>query len=121
MTSDHSLEAVQDAGPLPHVTPGGANAASNEPDSNFDFSQLEGKDTRQQVCWFYGSKQSHITHDWKHQQLAILNHMMGKAVSIKEGAEAVLHGDAAQLPVLYSQYFVFCTNDHFSGASAAKS
>ena len=33
-------------------------------------------------------------------QLAILNHMMGKAVSIKEGAEAVLHGNAAQLTVL---------------------
>jgi hypothetical protein len=26
--------------------------------------------------------------------------MMGKAVSIKEGAEAVLHGHAAQLTVL---------------------
>ena len=50
MTSDHSLEAVQDAGPPPHITLGSANAASNEPDSDFDFSQLEGRDARQQVC-----------------------------------------------------------------------
>jgi len=58
MASDHSLEAVQDAGGPTHVTPGNANAASNEPDTVFDFSQLEGKDARQQVCWFYGRSQS---------------------------------------------------------------
>ena len=29
----------------------------------------------------------------------MLNHMMDKAVSIKEGAEAVLHGNAEQLTV----------------------
>jgi hypothetical protein len=50
MTSDHSFEVVQDAGGLSHVTPGSANTASNEPDTDFDFSQLEGMDTRQQVC-----------------------------------------------------------------------
>lgn len=63
MASDHSLEAVQDAGGPPHVTPGSANAASNEPDTGFDFSQLEEKDVRQQVCWFYGRNQSHLPHD----------------------------------------------------------
>ncbi len=38
--------------------------------------------------------------EYIHLQLVILNHMMGKAVSIKEGAEAVLHANAAQLTVL---------------------
>ena len=33
--------------------------------------------------------------------------MMGKAVSIKEGAEAVLYGNAAQLTVLLPQCIVF--------------
>lgn len=77
MTSDRLHEAVQDAGGSAHVTPSSANSSSNALDTVFNFSQLEGKDTG--------------------QQLAILNHMMGKAVSIKEGAEAVLHGNAAQL------------------------
>lgn len=66
MTSDHSFEVVQDAGPPSHVTPSSANAASNESDTDFDFSQLEGMDTRQQVCWFYHSNQSHIPRDLKH-------------------------------------------------------
>jgi hypothetical protein len=47
--------------------------------------------------------------------------MMGKAVSIKEGAEAVLHGNAAQLTVLFSQYLVFFPDDHYAGGSAATS
>ena len=49
MSSDHPLEAVQDAGDPTHATPDTANAASNESDTVFDFSQLEGKDARQQV------------------------------------------------------------------------
>ena len=43
-------------------------------------------------------------------QLAILNHMMGKAVSIKEGAEAVLHGNAPQLTVLLFRGLSLCAN-----------
>ncbi|KAF8501078.1 Rapamycin-insensitive companion of mTOR, N-term-domain-containing protein, partial [Russula emetica] len=77
MTSDRPHEAVQDAGGSAHVTPSSANSSSNVLDTIFNFSQLEGKDAG--------------------QQLAILNHMMGNAVSIKEGAEAVLHVNAAQL------------------------
>jgi hypothetical protein len=76
MTSDRPHEAVQDAGGSAHA-PSSNNAAPNVLDSVFNFIQLEGKETG--------------------QQLAILNHMMGKAVSIKEGAEAVLRGNAAQL------------------------
>lgn len=46
---------------------------------------------------------------------------MGKAVSIKEGAEAVLHGNAAQLTVFLCQCLVFCANDRCAGGSAATS
>lgn len=77
MTSDRLHEAVQDAGGSAHVTPSSASSPSNALDTVFNFSQLEGKDAG--------------------QQLAVLNRMMGKAVSIKEGAEAVLHGNATQL------------------------
>ncbi|KAI0304497.1 Rapamycin-insensitive companion of mTOR, N-term-domain-containing protein [Multifurca ochricompacta] len=78
MTVDRSFEAFQDVGSPTHVVLSSANSTtSNELDSVFDFSHLEGKDAG--------------------KQLAILNHMMGKAVSIKEGAEAVLNGNAAQL------------------------
>jgi rapamycin-insensitive companion of mTOR len=77
MTTDWSYEAFQDAGAHAHVNPSSSNSTSNELDSVFDFTQLQGKDAG--------------------QQFAILNHMMGKAVSIKEGAEAVLNGNSAQL------------------------
>ncbi|KAI0004603.1 Rapamycin-insensitive companion of mTOR, N-term-domain-containing protein [Russula compacta] len=77
MTSNPLNEVVQDAGGSTHVTPSCSNVIPNELDNVFNFSYLEGKDAG--------------------QQLAILNHMMGKAVSIKEGAEAVLHGNAEQL------------------------
>lgn len=77
MTTDWSYEAFQDAGGHAHVNPNSGNSASNELDSVFDFTQLQGKDAG--------------------QKFAILNHMMGKAISIKEGAEEVLHGNSAQL------------------------
>ncbi|KAI9458810.1 Rapamycin-insensitive companion of mTOR, N-term-domain-containing protein [Russula earlei] len=77
MTSDRSHEAVQDVEGTSHVTHTSSNAASSELDSVFNFSQLEGKDAG--------------------QQLAILNRMMIRAISIKEGAEAVLYSNAAQL------------------------
>lgn len=77
MTTDWSYEAFQDAGGHAHVNPSSSNSTSNELDTVFDLTQLQGKDVG--------------------QQFAILNHMMGKAVSIKEGAEAVLNGNSAQL------------------------
>jgi len=43
----------------------------------------------------------HVPHNCVPSQLAILNRMMSKAISIKEGAEAVLHGNAPQLTVLF--------------------
>lgn len=50
MISDPSLEAVQDTGASTHVTPSSANTASNELDTVFSLTQLEGKDAGQQVC-----------------------------------------------------------------------
>jgi len=50
MISDPSLEAVQDSGPSTHVTLSSANTASNELDTVFNLSQLEGMDAGQQVC-----------------------------------------------------------------------
>ena len=49
MMSDPSLEAVQDSAASTLVNPSIANTASNELDTVFGFSQLEGKDTGQQV------------------------------------------------------------------------
>jgi hypothetical protein len=93
MASAPSLESVQDWE--------SSTLVSNELDTVFNFSQLEGKDAGQQVCRFYSCNQ--LPHrDLLHSQVAILNHMMGKAVSIKEGAEAVLHGHATQLTVSLS-------------------
>jgi hypothetical protein len=101
MTSDHSHEAVQDAVGSAHSTPSSATATSNELDSIFNFSQLEGKDAGQQVCRCYSRNQTALCLIGElHSQLAILSHMMGNAVSIKEGAEAVLNGNAAQLTVI---------------------
>jgi hypothetical protein len=54
MISDLSLEAVQDAGSSTHVTPSSANTTSNELDTIFNLSQLEGMDAGQQVCWWCG-------------------------------------------------------------------
>ena len=39
--------------------------------------------------------------------------MMGKAVSIKEGAEAVLHGNAPQLTVLLFRKLSLCANGRY--------
>lgn len=81
MTTDRSYEAFQDAGGHAHLNPdlnsSSVNSTSTELDSVFDLTQLQGKDAG--------------------QQFAILSHMMGKAVSIKEGAEAMLHGNSALL------------------------
>lgn len=96
MTSDRLNEAVQDAGGSAHVTPSSANSSSNALDTVFNFTLLEGKDAGQQVRRY---KWCRVPYERTRLQLAILNHMMGKAVSIKEGAEAVLHGNAAQLTV----------------------
>ncbi|KAI0252434.1 Rapamycin-insensitive companion of mTOR, N-term-domain-containing protein [Lactifluus subvellereus] len=78
MTIDHPFESFQDAGGPAHTIPSTSNSVPNELDGVFDFFQLEGKDPA--------------------QQLAILTHMMGLAVSIKEGAEAMLHGNSEELP-----------------------
>ena len=48
MTTDWSYEAFQDAGG--HVNPSSSNSTSNELDTVFDFTQLQGKDVGQQVC-----------------------------------------------------------------------
>lgn len=98
MTSDRSHEAVQDAGGSAHVTPSSTSSSSNALDTVFSFSQLEGKDAGKQVRQY--NKWCRVPYERIRLQLAILNHMMGKAVSIKEGAEAVLLGNAAQLTVL---------------------
>ena len=98
MTSDRPHESVQDAGGSAHVTPSSTNSSSNPLNTVFSFSQLEGKDAGQQVRQY--NKWCRVPYKRICLQLAILNHMMGKAVSIKEGAEAVLYGNAAQLTVL---------------------
>jgi hypothetical protein len=99
MTSDRSHEAVQDTGGSAHVTPSSTNSSSNALDTVFNFSHLEGKDAGQQVRQY--NKWCRVFYERIRLQLAILNHMMGKAVSIKEGAEAVLHGNSPQLTVLF--------------------
>jgi len=50
MTTDWSYEAFQDAGGHAHPNLSSGNSTSNEPNSVFDFTQLQGKDSGQQVC-----------------------------------------------------------------------
>ncbi|KAI0259840.1 Rapamycin-insensitive companion of mTOR, middle domain-containing protein [Gloeopeniophorella convolvens] len=77
MTADRSHDPFYDAGQPAHATFSSTNSTLNEVESVFDFSQLEGRDVV--------------------QRLAILDHMMGKAVYIKEGAEAVLQSNTPGL------------------------